>query len=299
MGITLIAYHAITDEKGLATFVLLSTKKYGFVFYLNEDRTSILEYAKQKNLVFGPKSMLLRQRHGFMNLLKGLFENEKVAKVTLQYDDCFDAISAHFEVLNIQLKIEQLKSFVPLSYVLKKFQILTSDLLKIQNHVFAKSLDHDLLSSVSTSKTTFLYQDKIEELIVIPLSVLVILIRFDRSHTKIKTLPTYERQRILQILKPLRYKFLGGSLSINWNEKNFDGAKPQKSKIKHKAKPAEKKQQSRKSKKLEKQTASKITAKKKKEPKQAKVQSNTEKSAPLIYQKFNPDVELQDAIKRK
>lgn len=41
MGITLIAYHAVTDEKGDATFLLISTKKYGFVFYMNEKRSFV------------------------------------------------------------------------------------------------------------------------------------------------------------------------------------------------------------------------------------------------------------------
>lgn len=37
MSITLIAYHAIKDEKGRATFIMISTKKYGFIFYMNEN----------------------------------------------------------------------------------------------------------------------------------------------------------------------------------------------------------------------------------------------------------------------
>lgn len=129
---------------------------------------------------------------------------------------------------------------MPLKYVLDKFGISAADLFTVQIHVFKKCVDRNLVSSVSTGNTSFLYQDTIEGLIVIPLSVLAILILFDRNQAKIKTLPSHERRKYLQILQPLRYALLEGPLSIKWNEKNFDGEKPKKPEKFHQPKMAEK-----------------------------------------------------------
>ena len=54
MSITLIAYHAIKDEKGRATFIMISTKKYGFIFYMNEKWEEVQKYAETEGWVFKP-----------------------------------------------------------------------------------------------------------------------------------------------------------------------------------------------------------------------------------------------------